>query len=109
MSTHTFAVQPLERFAGASTALARPREITYFSYDEKRKLHLDTSSLRYYYPPELDNDLSQGFDTFGKHDDSIDEHLDGLLTAMIDLERRTGERCKADVVTWRGMITKVRI
>lgn len=42
-----------------------------------------------------------------KHDDSVDEHLDGLLEALIELERKTGERVKVDIVTWRGMITKV--
>lgn len=42
-----------------------------------------------------------------KHDDSVDEHLDGLLEALVELERKTGERTKADIATWRGMMTKV--
>lgn len=41
-----------------------------------------------------------------KHDDSVDGHLDGLLAAMIELEKKTGQKVKADVVTWRGMMTK---
>lgn len=82
------------------------KEITHFSYDDAHKLRHDTSSLRSYYPPELHTSLSRGFDTFVKHDDSIDEHLDGLLVALTELEKRTGERVKADIVTWRGMMTK---
>ena len=41
-----------------------------------------------------------------KHDGSVDGHLDGLLEALIALEKRTGEKCETDLVTWRGMMTK---
>lgn len=51
--------------------------------------------------------MSDGFKEFDKHDDSVDEHLDGLLKALTELEQKTGERSKADIVTWRGMMTKV--
>lgn len=120
-----FDVQPIGRFAGSSAAIRRPKvrvgwpsdryhgpdiaqEITCFSYDDEHGLHLDGSSLRYYYPPRLGADLSQGFETFQKLDDSADEHLDSLLTSIMALEKETGTRCDADIVTWRGMITKVR-
>lgn len=83
------------------------KEITRFSYDDAHKLRHDSSSLKTYYTPELDTSLSQGFETFVKHDDSVDEHLNGLLEALIELERKTGERVKVDIVTWRGMMTKV--
>lgn len=63
--------------------------------------------MRYYYPPRLPTDLNHGFDTFQKLDDSADEHLDALLDTIIALERETGSKCEADVVTWRGMMTKV--
>lgn len=42
-----------------------------------------------------------------KHDDSVDDHINGLLAAMVKLEEKTGERVVADFVTWRGMMTKV--
>lgn len=42
-----------------------------------------------------------------KHDDSVDEHLDGLLAAIVKLEEKTSERVSVDFVTWRGMMTKV--
>lgn len=40
-------------------------------------------------------------------DDSSDEHLDGLLETLIAAEKRDGKKTEADVVTWRGMMTKI--
>lgn len=102
-----FAIQPVSRFAGSSAAIRRPKEIAYFSYDDDHVFHLDERSLRYYYPPNLGVDLSKGFDTFQQLDDTADDHLDGLLKTIIDLEQRTGTKCTAEVVTWRGMMTKI--
>lgn len=115
----TFPIQPLSRFAGASTTIKRPREFACFSYDDDRTLHtLSEASLKYYYPPFIDApgesgqrrppiDLSEGFDKFKQHDDKVDEHLDSLLETIAAHEEKTGERVQADVVTWRGMMTKV--
>jgi RAT1-interacting protein len=83
------------------------QEVTYFSYDINRQFHPDNRSLQYYFPPLLPVDLSKGFDTFVKWDDSTDEHLDGLLKAVILLEQKNNERVKAEIMTWRGMMTKV--
>ncbi|KAK6534715.1 decapping endonuclease targeting mRNA [Arthrobotrys megalospora] len=97
------------RFAGKSSAIKRPREITYFSYDENHELKHDESSLRYYYTPESNADLNHGYNMFVKHDDSVDEHLDSLLDALVELEKKEG-RCSTDgvhFVTWRGMMTKI--
>jgi RAT1-interacting protein len=86
------------------------QEFTCFSYDDQHKLHLDERSLKWYYPPlELGTDLSNGFEKFDKHDDSQDEHLDSLLEAIIKYEKETGKPIDAHVVTWRGMMTKVRM
>lgn len=63
--------------------------------------------MKYYYPPQLGADLSLGFNTFVKHDDSQDEHLDSLLKAIVLHEKETGVKIDANVVTWRGMMTKV--
>jgi RAT1-interacting protein len=52
-------------------------------------------------------DLSRGFDTFRKMDDTADDHLDSLLKTLIAQEKETGKRTEADVITWRGMMTKV--
>lgn len=119
----------LDQFTGSSTSIRRPREFTYFSYDDRHVLKpLSTESLSYYYPPvfgapgtrEPMTELSAGFHSFIQRDDAIDEHLDGLLDTLQAHEERLIERAndgdgnildvrtKADVVTWRGMITKVR-
>jgi RAT1-interacting protein len=63
--------------------------------------------LKWYYPPEIGADLSAGYETFDKHDDSVDEHLDGLLKTIVAHEQEGGKKIDAHVVTWRGMMTKV--
>lgn len=83
------------------------QEFTYFSYDESHELRLDASSLKYYYPPLLGADLSAGFESFKKHDDSQDEHLDSLLAAIANYEKESGQKIDANFVTWRGMMTKI--
>ncbi|KAK6349689.1 decapping endonuclease targeting mRNA [Orbilia brochopaga] len=97
------------RFAGKSAMIKRPREITYFSYDDNHELRHDDSSLRYYYTPDLHTDLSGGYNSFIKHDDSVDEHLDSLLEAIIELEKKENKCVTEGVhfVTWRGMVTKL--
>lgn len=64
--------------------------------------------MKYYYTPQLGADLSKGFEKFQKLDDSGDEHLDSLLKTILAHERETGKKIDANVVTWRGMMTKVR-
>jgi hypothetical protein len=84
-----------------------PKEITCFSYDENHQFRLDASSLRYYYPAILPADLSRGFDAFRQLDDTNDDHLDGLVDAIAAFEKEKGAKAEADIVTWRGMMTKV--
>ncbi|KAI4258814.1 MAG: hypothetical protein LQ352_001025 [Teloschistes flavicans] len=103
-----FEIQPLNRFAdGLGASIRRPREIAFFSYDDAHRFHQDERSLRYYYPPRIGASLSDGFDRFEKLDDLIDDHIDSLLKTVIDLEKRTESRCQADVIAWRGMMTKI--
>lgn len=83
------------------------QQIAYFSYDDDHVFHPDGRSLRYYYPPRLGADLSDGFDTFRQVDDTKDEHIESLLKQLMALEKETGQPCEADIVTWRGMMTKV--
>jgi RAT1-interacting protein len=40
-------------------------------------------------------------------DDEADDHLDSLLKTIIDYEQKEGKKVEVDVVTWRGMMTKV--
>lgn len=58
-------------------------------------------------PPLLPADLSKGFDTFRQLDDSGDDHLDGLLKALVAYEREKGAKLESDFITWRGMATKI--
>jgi RAT1-interacting protein len=83
------------------------KEIAYFSFDEKHKFRLDDSSLRYYYPPSLPADLNEGFETFQQLDDTNDDHLDALLETIVAHEQKTGAKLDTDIITWRGMMTKV--
>jgi hypothetical protein len=83
------------------------QEIACFSYDDKHQFRLDASSVRYYYPPYLPVDLNRGFDTFHQLDDTNDDHLDGLVDTIAALEEEKGTKVEADIITWRGMMTKV--
>ena len=125
-TVHAFDVEPIARFAGLNAGIRRPKvgpyepksfrkniaqalaqEIACFSYDEKHQFRLDASSLRYYYPPYLPADLNRGFGTFQQLDDTNDDHLDGLVDAIAALEKEKGAKAEADIITWRGMMTKV--
>ncbi|KAH0600301.1 hypothetical protein MHUMG1_01297 [Metarhizium humberi] len=103
----TFSIQPIGRFTGQSQPVKRPKEFACFSYDENHEFRLDDSSMKYYYTPQLGADLSKGFEKFQKLDDSGDEHLDSLLKTILAHERETGKKIDANVVTWRGMMTKI--
>ncbi|KAM0204446.1 hypothetical protein ACHAPI_000204 [Fusarium lateritium] len=102
-----FSVQPIGRFAGTSQPVKRPKEFACFSYDDNHEFHLDDSSLKYYYTPQLGADLSKGFDTFQKLNDTGDDHLESLLKTIVAHEQETGKKIDANVVTWRGMMTKI--
>ncbi|KAK7726948.1 decapping endonuclease targeting mRNA [Diaporthe eres] len=99
---HTFSIQPIGRFAGQSEP-----EFACFSYDDEHQYHYGDGSLRWYYTPQLGADLSQGFETFVKHDDSVAEHLDSLLKTIMHHEQETRKKIDANVVTWRGVLTKI--
>jgi RAT1-interacting protein len=105
-----FPIQPLNRFHGPSASIKRPREIANFSYDDNHEYKDDESSINYYVPPPMGADLKEGFDTFRHYEDKEDPHLDSLLRALVEKEKKAGEQAKtkADFVTWRGMMTKVR-
>jgi RAT1-interacting protein len=99
------------------TTIKRPQQLTTFSFDSQHICRpLSDESLRYYYPamfqsPWVPNergpDLSQGFEHFVKFDEGkVDTHLDALLETLKVWEEREG-KVEVDVVTWRGMMTKV--
>lgn len=105
----TYPIYPINQFSKADVAVRRPREITYFSFDEEHRYRQDDSSMRFYYPPLLPAELSKGFDSFRQLDDTGDDHLDGLLQALIHYEGEKRAKLETDFVTWRGMMTKIMI
>ncbi|ROV87500.1 hypothetical protein VMCG_10505 [Cytospora schulzeri] len=107
---HAFSIRPVNRFAGESQPVRRPKachEFACFSYDDEHVFHYGDSGMRWYYNPQLGADLSQGYETFVKNDDSQDEHLDSLLKTIIHHEQETKKKIDANIVTWRGCLTKV--
>ena len=112
-----FKIFPLERFKGIKTSIKRPQAFACFSHDGERGLHtLSYSSLKYYYPPFFKIpwvehpaiDLCRGFDTFDEYVQG-DEHLNSLLTTLVAHEQQQGKAVTTDIVTWRGIMTKVSI
>jgi 23S rRNA A2030 N6-methylase RlmJ len=66
----------------------------------------DAECEKYYYPAKLNEELERGFEKFNKFDDH-DEHLDSLLASIQRYEESQGNETKVDIVTWRGMMTKI--
>lgn len=50
--------------------------------------------------------LCDGFENFKSYDTG-DEHLDSLLKTLIHHEQKTGVKTDVEVITWRGMMTKL--
>jgi len=50
--------------------------------------------------------LEEGFDEFVKFGE-IDEHLDSLLASLQRYEETQGKEVQVDIITWRGMMTKI--
>lgn len=90
--------------------LQQPEQITTFSYDGSRTLHHDDRSKMHYHVPPPGADLDRGWKEgdYVSKDDSRNEHLDSLVYALMRLgEEGDRTRRRADVVTWRGMATRL--
>ncbi|KAK9463851.1 RAI1 like PD-XK nuclease-domain-containing protein [Lipomyces oligophaga] len=94
-----------------------PREMISYSIDSHQETLVDnTSSLSYFYlrQEELRGrngnglDLSEGFNRFIRGSEELDKHIDALLLALIEAERRAGsKKCRGDIIAYRGMMTKL--
>ncbi|KAG0359767.1 hypothetical protein BGZ54_009845 [Gamsiella multidivaricata] len=147
-------VQPLDRFKVKCALFQQPIEIGSFSYDEKRNFIMDDSQLKYimklislsplffyqkyYFPPDLrkPNNLSVNYEKYISRDQTVDEHIDALLDALIcirdreeqqvydaqttsveeskdsDKEKKdeikpTSSTTQADFICYRGVLTKI--
>ena len=89
---------------GESVAFQYPSQLIAFSYTPDRVLEFNNSALRYYVDPPRNADLSYAYDKWIKRPEERGR-LDGLLTALLR-EEATLDRKKADVVSWRGVMTK---
>ncbi|CAG8447267.1 11407_t:CDS:2 [Ambispora gerdemannii] len=105
-----FSLHPIHRFEGTCATYKQPVEITSFSYDSNKVLHMDDRELRYYYPPNLveEADLKNGYDAYIPKENAR-EPIDALLDALFHHQQKTGEKTisSADVVSWRGIFTKI--
>ncbi|KAK7539017.1 hypothetical protein IWX49DRAFT_90833 [Phyllosticta citricarpa] len=109
---HQLSFHCAKNTGSSSTDLTPPCEIAYYSLDDEHKYRPDDSSLSYYWPMNVSENarragLQTGFDTFRRHDETIDRHLEALLQALQEKEGRTGRITNAELITWRGQLTKV--
>lgn len=102
--------QPFVRIAFPSVAphevpaLHYPSQLITFSYSAQHKLEYTNSAMRYYCASPLDADLSYRYENWIKKPESRGR-LDGLLEACLREEVKT-ERKRANIITWRGVMTK---
>ncbi|KAG8951790.1 decapping endonuclease targeting mRNA [Tulasnella sp. 408] len=82
----------------------RPLALLTFSYTPERKLVWDDSAMKFYKNPPLNAPLDRDYDKWIKRPEERGR-LDGLLRALRRKAVRP-EAARADVVTWRGVMTK---
>jgi RAT1-interacting protein len=114
---NVFQVLPLSKYMVECCPFQRPVELTCFSFDDKRELHLDDRSLKVFNPPTITPEkgvyLSDGYPHRYITRESVPEHLDALLESLLDLSKRNAAEnesdkdTQADFITWRGIITKL--
>ncbi|KAJ2598333.1 decapping endonuclease targeting mRNA [Coemansia sp. RSA 1722] len=102
-----FGIHPLSKYRLPFPRFSEPKEMISFSYDSVRKQHMDDRELKYYHAPVLDPapSLFDGFEKQIRRDSSINEHIDGLLTALLHLPKETV--ADTDFVMYRGMLTRL--
>ncbi|EJD49018.1 hypothetical protein AURDEDRAFT_59961 [Auricularia subglabra TFB-10046 SS5] len=83
----------------------QPYQLASFSYSPERELVFDDSALRYYIDPPRRADLTYRYDHWNRRAEERGR-LDGLLRACA-LPDVVGERGRANVITWRGVMTKI--
>ncbi|KAA8915302.1 hypothetical protein TRICI_002549 [Trichomonascus ciferrii] len=92
-------------------SLRQPKEECSFSIDRDMNTRFDDRCLSYYYLPEpmlnADIDLSGGYKDFIEKDESEPGHLNHFLRALMEHEKTTGSRIKGDIITFRGIMTKL--
>ncbi|KAJ2996192.1 Dom-3 Z [Globomyces sp. JEL0801] len=81
---------------------SKPEELTHFSYDKTRELHLNsTKSLNIFNDRPLPIDLNTGYPNKFIERDPKPEHIDALLKSIEDIQTNP------QFCTWRGIFTKI--
>ncbi|KAJ1951275.1 decapping endonuclease targeting mRNA [Linderina macrospora] len=103
-------VHPLSQYRRACPRFTEPKEIVSFSYVGNRTVEMNDRELKYYHPPSLSPPpcLFDKFEKQIKRDPTINEHIDGLLSALGHLNDKR-QLPHSDFVMYRGMLTKMFI
>ncbi|KAI9499528.1 RAI1 like PD-XK nuclease-domain-containing protein [Zychaea mexicana] len=108
---NSFRVLPAHRYSGRCPEYRQPIEVNSYSIDADRRVWFDDRELKYYAAPRLTSttpSLSYNYDRFVQRDETIPEHIDTLLDALTDAKSKsTVDDTQADIVTWRGIMTKL--
>ncbi|PVU88880.1 hypothetical protein BB559_005331 [Furculomyces boomerangus] len=106
-----FNMHPLSQFRRDYPTFSEPSELSYFSIDSNRNIVNDDSALSLFSPNKtpMGADLSEGYESWIKKDSNVVEHLDNLLNhvSSLLLSGIDIERYKANIYSYRGMITKI--
>ncbi|KAI9275589.1 RAI1 like PD-XK nuclease-domain-containing protein [Phascolomyces articulosus] len=109
----SFRVLPAHRYTGRFPEYKQPVEVNSYSIDGDRRVWFDNRELKYYAKPQLTPatpSLSYNYDRFIQRDETIPEHIDTLLDALTDAKSKNevdNHNTNADIITWRGIMTKL--
>ncbi|KAL5526380.1 RAI1 [Sanghuangporus sanghuang] len=90
---------------GPTPAFQYPNQLITFSYSESRKLEFTNAAMKFYVHPPFNADLNYGYEHWIKRPEERGR-LDGLLTACLR-DEVVLERDRANVISWRGVMTKI--
>ena len=104
---NTFLPLPPRELGVLPPAYHRPVLVSTYSHLADRSIRHDNSSMTYHRLAPLGVDLNHGFAKRVERDEDLDEHLDGICEALMNVGNR-GEKAErmGGVITWRGMITR---
>ncbi|RKP31976.1 putative suppressor of exonuclease defects [Metschnikowia bicuspidata] len=99
------------------TALKQPKELFSYSRNNDATWNVDEEvskkeALSYFYFPDSEvaqqYDLTRGFDSFNQIPELLNvAHFPSYLQAIQNHEQSQGKKVKADIITFRGIMTKL--